>query len=86
MAGLLAVMGWQKVGEDVGVVVVAEGGTRWQWEGVEPRVELLPCSGCAAIICFHYGKTGHYHYTCPLRKNAMEAYCMLNKCELEKMS
>ena len=24
------------------------------------------------IICFHCGKTGHYRYTCPLRKNAME--------------
>jgi len=24
------------------------------------------------IICFHYDKTGHYHYTCPLRKYDME--------------
>jgi len=24
------------------------------------------------IICFHYGKTGHYRYTCPLRKNVIE--------------
>ena len=24
------------------------------------------------IICFHCGKTGHYRYTCPLRKYAME--------------
>jgi len=24
------------------------------------------------IICFHYGKLGHYRYTCPLRKYAME--------------
>jgi len=24
------------------------------------------------IICFHCGKTGHYHYACPLRKGAME--------------
>jgi len=24
------------------------------------------------IICFHFGKTGYYCYTCPLRKNAME--------------
>jgi len=24
------------------------------------------------ILCFHCGKTGHYHYTCPLRKGAME--------------
>jgi len=24
------------------------------------------------IICFHCGKTSHYRYKCPLRKNAME--------------
>jgi len=24
------------------------------------------------IICFHCGKIGHYRYTCPLRKYAME--------------
>jgi len=25
-----------------------------------------------SIICFHCGKMGHYRYTCPLRKYAME--------------
>ena len=24
------------------------------------------------IVCYHCGKTGHYRYTCPSRKNAME--------------
>jgi len=24
------------------------------------------------IICFHYGKTGHHRYACPIRKKAME--------------
>ena len=24
------------------------------------------------IICFHFGKTSHYHYTCPLKKNVVE--------------
>jgi len=40
------------------------------------------------IICFHCGKTGHCHYTCSLRKEAMERnlWKMLNRCGLEKMS
>ena len=24
------------------------------------------------IVCFHFGKTGHYQYTCPIRRYAME--------------
>ena len=24
------------------------------------------------IVCFHCGKTGHYQYTCPIRRYAME--------------
>ena len=24
------------------------------------------------IVCFHYGKTGHFRYTCPSRNNALE--------------
>jgi len=28
------------------------------------------------IICFHCDKTGHYRYTCPFKKNAMERSMM----------
>ena len=31
------------------------------------------------IICFHCGKMGHYRYTCPLRKYAMERSMMYVK-------
>ena len=46
LGGWKIVVGWQEMGEDMGAVVVAGGGTKWRWRWVENSEDG------ATVLCF----------------------------------